>query len=269
MSLIKRPAVAGKFYPGDAKALRQMLAELFAAAAKRVAPINTCPKAIIAPHAGYIYSGATAAAGYQVLTAFADRIKHVTLLGPAHYIPVLGLACSSSDFFETPLGKLVVRPSLRSQILNLPQVKTNDSAFEKEHSLEVHLPFLQTVLNNFTILPLLVGRAEPAEIAEVIEACWGDEHSLIVISSDLSHYLSYEQAQMIDQQTSAAIVSLQVDNIDRHQACGRSPIKGLLTAAQHHNLYVKVIEQCNSGDTAGDKSRVVGYASYHFYPTVV
>lgn len=265
MSATKHPAVAARFYPGETAALQQMISQMLQAARKRVTHINRCPKAIIAPHAGYLFSGPTAAAGYEVLTSFADKIKHVTIFGPAHYVPLFGLACASYNFFETPLGALTVQKSLREKILQLPQVNMDDKAFIKEHSLEVHLPFLQMVLKEFTILPILVGQANQAQIAEVIEACWGDEHSLIVISSDLSHYLSYEQAQAIDQETSKAIESLQGNKIDYEQACGKNPIVGMLLAAERHKLQVKTIEQCNSGDTAGDKSRVVGYASYHFY----
>ncbi len=258
---IKPAAVAGYFYPAQPQQLQQMLQTLLAQANGDYAK----PKAIIAPHAGYIYSGKVAASAYAVLANYRDHISRVVLLGPAHRYPVGSLAISSALYFATPLGDLRVDERLRRMVLALQQVQEIDAAFTEEHCLEVQLPFLQMVLKDFTILPLLVGNATPPEVAEVLESVWGDEKTLIVISSDLSHYLDYDTARHKDAQTTQAIVTQSIAGLDYESACGRHAIAGLLDVAQRHHYRIVNRDLNNSGDTAGSKDRVVGYGAYHLY----
>jgi AmmeMemoRadiSam system protein A len=187
----------------------------------------------------------------------------VVLLGPVHRVPVRGLALPDSDFFATPLGEVEIDQQACSAIAQLPQVVVSAAAHAQEHSLEVHLPFLQSVLKDFKLLPLAVGDASATEVAEVLEALWGGEETLIVISSDLSHFLTYAQAQTIDRQTAQQIMNFQ-SVITHQQACGATPVNGLLLTAQRHGLRPELLGLCNSGDSAGDKARVVGYASFAF-----
>lgn len=260
MSNIRRPAVAGLFYPGDAAELHRTVTELLAAAKPSTA---TQPKALIAPHAGYVYSGAIAASAYARLTA-PERIRRVLLLGPAHRLPFRGIAVPEAAALATPLGQVPVDRAALADIADLPQVHALDRAFDGEHCLEVQLPFLQERLTDFSIVPLLVGDADADAVAEVLERLWGGPETLIVISSDLSHYLDYDSARSIDARTSAAICALRPEAIATHQACGRHPIAGLLTAAQHHALHGEQLDLRNSGDTAGPRDRVVGYGAYAF-----
>ncbi len=258
MSKIREPAVAGMFYPADENELRRMV-EGFLAEAK---PVATRPKAIIAPHAGYIYSGAVAASAYKAVENVADRVRRVVLLGPAHRTAFHGLALSSADFFATPLGLVPVDKAAAETLADLPQVKVFDEAHMLEHSLEVHLPFLQEVLHDFTVVPLVVGDAGAEEVAEVIERLWNGPETLIVVSSDLSHYLDYETARRLDASTSRAIENLQPEAIGHHDACGRNPLNGLLVAARHHGLAATTVDLRNSGDTAGPRDQVVGYGAW-------
>lgn len=263
MNLPVRPAaVAGMFYPGNptqlAAEVRSLLAE------KPVAENQAQLKAIIAPHAGYIYSGPIAAAVYARLAPWRHAIRRVILLGPTHRVAVRGLAVPSSDAFATPLGDVRIDGEARAAIADLSQVVVSDVAHAQEHSLEVHLPFLQTVLDDFAVLPLAVGHAGPHAVAEVLERLWGGPETLFVISSDLSHYLPYATARQIDRDTCEHILQCETD-IDPEQACGAYPINGLLLAARHHGLEPELVDLRNSGDTAGDKSRVVGYAAFAFY----
>jgi AmmeMemoRadiSam system protein B len=253
------PAVAGVFYPDDPDELRQQVhAYLSAANAGRI----DTPKALIAPHAGYIYSGPVAANAYAQLGAIAERIRRVVILAPSHHVGFRGIAVSSADLFQTPLGMLEVDKMAVAQVRELPQVHPLDDAFEHEHSLEVQLPFLQEILEDFRIVPLVVGDAEPADVEQVLEALWGGDETLIVISSDLSHYNDYETAREMDKETSEAIENLQPGDISFHQACGRIPVNGLLMAARQHQLQATTVDLRNSGDTAGSKDRVVGYGAY-------
>lgn len=260
---IRPPAVAGAFYPGNPRILaadvRQMLGDVHPAPGRQ-------PKALIVPHAGYIYSGPTAAAAYARLAPWKDRISRVILLGPTHRVPVRGLAAPATDAFATPLGNIPIDRTALAGLGDLPQVVVSDTAHALEHSLEVHLPFLQTVLGDFTLVPLAVGHAPPAAVAEVLERLWGGAETLIVVSSDLSHFLPYAAAQEADAGTCARILHLDTD-IDPEEACGAYPINGLLLAARRHGLRPLLVDQCNSGDTAGDKSRVVGYGAFAFYET--
>jgi AmmeMemoRadiSam system protein B len=220
------------------------------------------PKALIVPHAGYVYSGAIAAAAYARLAGF-DGIRRVVLLGPAHRVPLRGLAVPKVDAFATPLGEIEVDRAAVARALDLPQVSESDRAHALEHSLEVQLPFLQLLLGTFRVVPLAVGDATAAEVAEVIELLWGGPETLIVISSDLSHYHTYRDAQSIDQASARTVLALS-PTLGFEQACGALPINGLLTIARRRGLRPELLDLRNSGDTSGDKFRVVGYASFVF-----
>jgi len=261
MKRVRQPAVAGMFYPADPRELRQMIREFLAQAQ----PSEEVPKAIIAPHAGYIYSGPIAATAYAQLLPVRERIERVVLLGPSHRVPFHGLAISEADSFLTPLGEVPLdRPALQG-LSDLPQVVSLEAAHANEHSLEVQLPFLQTVLDDFRLVPLVVGEASPAEVAEVLQRLWGGPETLIVISSDLSHYHDYLTAQQLDRATSEAIVTLHPEAIGYEDACGRVPVTGLLDLARRKGLEGELLDLRNSGDTAGDKRQVVGYGAYVFH----
>ena len=261
MHKVRSAAVAGAFYPAQQKILTQHVLALLASGQP---PADArSPKALIVPHAGYIYSGATAALAYGRLLKVRDSIRRVVLLGPVHRVAVRGLALPDADCFATALGQVEIDQQACSAIAALPQVVVSAAAHAQEHSLEVHLPFLQTVLKDFKLLPLAVGDASAAEVAEVLEAIWGGEETLIVISSDLSHFLPYAQAQEIDRQTAQQVMNFQ-SAITHQQACGATPVNGLLLVAQRHGLRPELLGLCNSGDSAGDKARVVGYASFAF-----
>ena len=231
--------------------------------AAKPATHSVAPKAIIVPHAGYIYSGQTAAIAYARLSASRKTINRVVLLGPVHRVAVRGLALPGVDAFETPLGNVELDQDAVASIRNMPQVTVSAAAHALEHSLEVQLPFLQTVLENFKLVPLAVGDATAAEVAAVLDVLWGGEETLIVISSDLSHFLPYYVAQSVDQETVQSILDLH-GPISHDQACGGTPINGFLMAADRHHLRPQLLDYRNSGDTAGDKNRVVGYASFAF-----
>ena len=258
---VRCPAVAGLFYPGEPAGLARTVHDLLDSAGAK-AP--TVPKALIVPHAGYVYSGPIAANAYTLLAPARDTIKRVVLLGPTHRVAVRGLAVPAAARFATPLGTVDLDTEAIGRIRKLHQVVVSDEAHALEHSLEVHVPFLQTVLADFTLVPLAVGHAAPEDVAEVIDALYGGAETLIVVSSDLSHYLAYAQAQRVDRETCEAILALRTD-IDHDQACGATPVSGLALAARRRKLTPQLVDLRNSGDTAGDKSRVVGYASFAFY----
>ncbi len=258
MSKVRTPAVAGLFYPDDPRELRNMI-EAFLAHAKSQPPV---PKALIAPHAGYVYSGPVAASAYAQLQPVKDRIERVVLLGPSHRVPFLGVALSDAEAFNTPLGDIAIDREAVDSIRTLSQVQVLEAAHAMEHSLEVHLPFLQLVLPEFKLVPLVVGDATPEQVAEVIERLWGGEETLIVISSDLSHYHDYETAKRLDRETSERIASLAQPDIEPEQACGCRPVNGLIQAARKHDLHASILDLRNSGDTAGPKNQVVGYGAY-------
>jgi AmmeMemoRadiSam system protein B len=262
MHTVRQPAVAGAFYPGNRQVLSNEI-ETFLNAATAADFSHTTPKAIIVPHAGYIYSGQTAANAYARLVSVRKTIKRVILLGPVHRVPVRGLALPDADAFATPLGEVELDQLAIASLSHLNQVVISPAAHALEHSLEVQLPFLQTVLDDFTLVPLAVGDATPAEVAEVLDTLWGGPETLIVISSDLSHFLPYAVAQTVDRETVQNILSMK-DTLTHHQACGGTPVNGLVLAAKRHHLKPTLLDLCNSGDTAGDKSRVVGYASLMF-----
>jgi AmmeMemoRadiSam system protein B len=259
MNTVRPAAVAGYFYPDEAQVLADTVSSLLSEAV-----FGPPPKAIVAPHAGYVYSGPIAASAYARLKPLAGRITRVVLLGPTHRVAVRGLAAPAATAFATPLGVVAVDDEALQDIADLPQVVASPAAHAQEHSLEVHLPFLQTVLGDFQLVPLAVGDADPEEVAEVLERLWGGEETLIVVSSDLSHYLPYEAAQRIDGATAKAIVELEAD-VSHKQACGATPLNGLLVIARRRGLSVQLLDLRNSGDTAGDRSRVVGYGSFAFF----
>jgi hypothetical protein len=259
---VRAAAVAGMFYPAAPAALAAQVRAHLAGVSTRSR--SAVPKALIAPHAGYVYSGPIAAAAYARLAAGRDAIRRVVLFGPTHRVPVRGLALPSARAFATPLGTVDVDRGAAAAALELPQVCASDAAHAFEHSLEVQLPFLQAVLGDFSIVPFAVGDATPGEVGEVIELLWGGPETLIVVSSDLSHYHRYDDARAIDRATGGAILALSA-TLDHEQACGATPINGLLLAARRHGLQPELLDLRNSGDTAGDRSRVVGYASFAFF----
>jgi AmmeMemoRadiSam system protein B/AmmeMemoRadiSam system protein A len=261
----RTPAVAGAFYPREPGELARTVDGMLAEAGRALPQDARIPKAIIAPHAGYIYSGPIAASVYVRLAPLAGKVRRVVLLGPAHRVAIHGLARSGATQFQTPLGAVPVDVAAESTIADLPQVTVSSQAHAQEHSLEVHLPFLQRVLGSFSVVPLVVGRAAPEEVAQVIERLWGSEETLIVVSSDLSHYLPYQQAQSVDRDTARAILNRR-PGLDHQQACGATPVNGLLLAAGRRGLAPELHDLRTSGDTAGDRTRVVGYASFGLYP---
>jgi AmmeMemoRadiSam system protein B len=262
---VRAPAVAGMFYPGRPGDLQQTVSNFLAEAG--AAHDGPPPKAMILPHAGYVYSGAVAAAGYARLAGARQRIRRVVMLGPAHTLAVRGLAASSAEAFETPLGPVPVDRAAVAGLGDLPQVAEADAAHRMEHCLEVQLPFLQAALAEFALVPLLVGRATTGEVADVLDRLWGGPETLIVISSDLSHYCDYESARRLDADTARAIEGLEPEAIADHQACGRIPIKGLLSAAARRGLAAERLDLRNSGDTAGRRDKVVGYGAWAFAET--
>jgi hypothetical protein len=261
---VRAPAVAGTFYPGARPALEATLGHLLREAPVAAAP-SGLPKALIAPHAGYVYSGPVAATAYGLLGAGAARLRRVVLLGPAHRVPLRGMALPSVARFRTPLGDVALDGPALDTLRRLPQVCIDDDAHALEHSLEVHLPFLQSVLPEFTLVPVVVGHASPAAVAEVLEQVWAGPETLIVISTDLSHYHDYATAQDIDRSTCADIEAFRFENIGPEQACGSMPMAGLLLQARRRGLRIHRLDARNSGDTAGPRDRVVGYASFALY----
>jgi MEMO1 family protein len=257
---VRPPAVAGLFYPEDARDLADEVAAHLDAT-EETAQQPGFPKAVIVPHAGYVYSGPVAASAYDLLRPARGIVKRVVLLGPCHRVPVRGLALPQASAFATPLGRIPLDAEAVSAIRELPQVLESAATHAEEHALEVQLPFLQRVLGEFSLVPLVVGDADPEEVAEVLDRLWGGPETLLVISSDLSHYHPYESAQAIDRATVRAILGLDA-GISHEQACGATPVAGLLIAARRRGLSPRLLDCRNSGDTAGDKRRVVGYASF-------
>ena len=261
MGVVRHAAVAGQFYQNDAVNLRSTIETYLADVSTGFIGI---PKALIAPHAGFVYSGPIAASAYATLQPIRNKITRVILLGPCHRVAVQGLALSEADAFETPLGEIQTDIDAISQIIDLPQVQVFEATHAHEHSLEVHLPFLQVMLDDFKLVPLVVGQSTPEDVAEVLDMLWGDEETLVVISSDLSHYLEYQNACNLDQKTCQAIENKDPLSIGKNGACGRYPIGGLLKVAKRRGMSVTTLDLRNSGDTAGPKDRVVGYGSWVF-----
>jgi hypothetical protein len=259
-SRVRPPAVAGVFYPLEPAELRGTITRLLAEAAAG-APRGQETKALIVPHAGYVYSGAVAASAYRRLQDSAASIRKVVLIGPSHRVPMRGLAMPSVDALETPLGEIPIDGPGRQRLRELGLAGISDAAHAAEHSLEVQLPFLQVLLGEFELLPVAAGLAPPSQVARALEAVWNGPSTLIVVSSDLSHYHTSAEARQLDEQTKVSILARRSD-LSEEQACGSCGINGLMEVARRKNLVVELIDQRNSGDTAGDRSRVVGYGSY-------
>jgi len=261
-SSVRRPAVAGTFYPAKAHALSADIGG-YLGQARGAVNGGGAPKMLLVPHAGYVYSGPVAAHAYARLTAARGRIRRVVLLAPTHRVALRAIAVPTVDAFETPLGRVALdRPAIAS-LGDLPQVIAHDGAHAAEHALEVQLPFLQTLLGDFALVPLAVGHVAPEQVAAVIERLWGGDETLIVISSDLSHYLPYDRAVAADGETVRRILRLD-PALDHDQACGATPLSAALLVARRHGLKPHLLDLRNSGDTAGDRSRVVGYCAMAF-----
>jgi len=256
---IRLPSVAGQFYPADARQLDEQVSHLISQAQE---PDTAMPKAVIAPHAGYIYSGPVAATAYKKVAALKGRIERVVLLSPAHRYGFYGIAWSDVDYFRTPLGDIEVDRQAIEQLHELDFVQSIEQAFDGEHALEVHLPFLQKALGNFKLVPFVVGQTAAEQVASLLELLWGDEKTLIVISSDLSHFHPYPEARQKDRQTAKAIENKAYESLNGHNACGIYPVSGLLLLARQKNLEVELVDLRNSGDTAGSHDSVVGYGAF-------
>ena len=255
----REPAVAGLFYPAEPPRLRASVAALLAQAPTFAA---TAPKVLIAPHAGYIYSGGVAATAFATLQSSAPAIKRVVLIGPAHYVATHGIVAAAANAFSTPLGRVPVDHDALTTVVDLPFVTQDDTPHAPEHALEVELPFLQALLPAFAVVPLLAGDASPDEVAQVLDLLWGGPETVIVVSSDLSHYHDYETARRLDAATAAAIECGEWRRLDGTCACGHIAVAGLLAAAARRRLEPRRLALCNSGDTAGSRDRVVGYGAW-------
>lgn len=255
---IRPPAVAGLFYPGQPAELRHAVTEYLAQAPE---PANAPPKALIVPHAGYIYSGGIAAAAYSQIAQCRSQIRRVVLIGPSHRVYLQGMAVPRAEAFQTPLGMVPIDRELKARALAHPQVVEADEPHAHEHCLEVQLPFLQTLLDDFTLLPVALGLAPPSAVAALLADVWGGHETLILVSSDLSHYLSYDAARKLDSVTIDAILRYDT-HLTGEQACGCTGINGLSHLARQRGLSIAEIARCNSGDTAGDRYRVVGYGAF-------
>lgn len=259
MHATRPAAVSGSFYPAEASALQQQVDQLLKAHAVHA---DGRPIALIVPHAGYQYSGAIAAQAFQQLRPWCDDIHRVLLIGPAHRAPVVGAALSSAGYFHTPLGDVVLDSQGIRELEKLPGFAIRDDAHAHEHALEVQLPFLQTVLDDFHLVPVLVGQASPELLHPMLERYWGAPHTLIVLSTDLSHFLSEEKAHHLDQRTRAAIEALDGERIGEEQACGRYPLRALMDVARHHHAHIQTLAMGTSADAGADAGRVVGYGAW-------
>ncbi|MCP4188513.1 MAG: AmmeMemoRadiSam system protein B [Gammaproteobacteria bacterium] len=251
-------AVAGMFYEGEKNVLQVQVNNLLE---QSVMPIATDAAALVVPHAGYIYSGAVAAQAYKTIGSRADTINRVVLIGPAHRVYINGMAIPAAKAFRTPLGDIPLDRDSLDHIRSLPDVVVSDEAHRQEHSLEVQLPFLQTILRDFRLVPVVVGDCQADSVANVLDSLWGSAETLVVISSDLSHFHTYQQARQIDAQTCQRIAQKSSD-LTGNEACGAHAINGLMRSKHCQNLTVDLINACNSGDTAGDKTQVVGYGAF-------
>jgi AmmeMemoRadiSam system protein B len=260
-TVIRTPAVAGLFYPEDRHTLLEMVRGFLDGPALAL----RAPKALIAPHAGFLYSGHVAGSAFAQLQTIRDSVTRVVLAGPSHRICFPGIALPTAHAFATPLGPIPVDVDAVASLLEVPDVMTLDVAHAQEHSLETHLPFLQVALKRFSVVPMVVGDASPEAVAAVLEQLWGGPETLICVSSDLSHYHAYDEARRMDARTSRAIETLDDTALDADDACGWLPVRGLLRAARRHGLTARALDVRNSGDTAGSRDKVVGYGAYAFY----
>jgi len=264
MNAIRQPAVAGTFYPAQRDVLERQLAE-FLSEAGNDAPATAPPKAIIGPHAGYVYSGSVAARAYARLATARGKIQRVVLIGPSHYVAFRGIAVDTSDAWVTPCGTVPLDADAIGQLRSVPMVGVLEQAHQREHALEVHVPFLQQVLGDFRLVPVVTGDAPPESVAALLETLWGGPETLIVISTDLSHYLDYAACQRIDQTTAEAIERFDPDVLTPTHACGSLATKGLLRIARDRGMTIERLDLRNSGDTAGPRDRVVGYGAWALY----
>ena len=260
MDHIRAPAVAGTFYPGDAGLLGEQVERLLEGVESPMPRLGP-PKALIVPHAGYRYSGSIAANAYDALSPARGAVHRVVLLGPAHRVPLRGLAVPDAQAFATPLGTVPLDADALAGLKDLPQVVVNDAAHALEHSLEVQLPFLQKVLGEFRLVPFAVGTSSLQEVSEVLERLWGGRETVVLLSTDLSHYHPYERAQRIDQATLARIEAFSTD-LRHDEACGATPLNGLMALAKARGMSIRRLAAGNSGDAAGGRSEVVGYAAF-------
>ncbi len=258
---VRPAAVAGRFYPSDPAELRELVEGLLAKGPKADGP---APKAIIAPHAGYMFSGPIAASGYAQFMPDRTRIKRIVLLGPSHYVPFDGVAANRAEAFATPLGLVPVDTESVRYLVEAAQVTVLEQAHVREHSLEVQLPFLQVLLGAFSVVPLVAGEAAPEELSRLLETLWGGPETRFVISSDLSHNLTYDEARQIDCASAKAIEQLNIHELGENTACGGVPVKGLLAAATQRGLKARTVDLRSSGDTGGPRDRVVGYGAFAF-----
>jgi MEMO1 family protein len=264
MTAIRHPAVAGTFYPADRDTLERQLAQFLSEAAND-APSPALPKAIIGPHAGYVYSGPVAARAYARLAAARGKISRVVLIGPSHYLAFRGLAVDTAEAWAMPGGTVPLDTEAIARLRTLPMVGELDAAYQREHALEVHVPFLQHMLGEFRLVPIVAGDAPPEAVAAVFDALWGGPETLIVVSTDLSHYLDYAACRRLDQSTAEAIERFDIDTLGPAEACGRVPMRGLLLAARRRGMTIERLDLRNSGDTAGPRDRVVGYGAWALY----
>jgi AmmeMemoRadiSam system protein B/AmmeMemoRadiSam system protein A len=265
VTVIRPPAVAGSFYPASRDALERQLAQFMSEADNAPDAGDKLPKAIIGPHAGYVYSGAVAARAYARLVAGRGRISRVVLIGPSHHLAFRGLAVDVSDAWDTPCGRVALDTDAIARLRQLPMVGQLDAAHQREHALEVHVPFLQHVLGDIRLVPIVAGDVPPDTVAALFDAVWGGDETLIVVSTDLSHYLDYAACQSLDARTAAAIERFDDDVIDSAAACGQVPTRGLLRVARRRGMTIERLDLRNSGDTAGPRDRVVGYGAWALY----
>lgn len=261
---VRRAAVSGRFYPAEPSVLRHDVEKFIAEGETGLSSPRGPVKGIIAPHAGYVFSGPIAGSAYAALARDRKSIRRIVLVGPAHFVGFEGMALSSCTALETPLGTVPVDMEAVDKIIAAKLAVPLDEAHEREHSLEVHLPFLQVALGDFKVVPLLAGEVPQSHVAKVLELLWGGDETRFVISSDLSHFLQWNEATVLDKRTAQSIEQLQPDELEHHQACGRLPICGMLLAAKAHGLAVAALDLRNSGDTSGPRDRVVGYGAFSF-----
>jgi AmmeMemoRadiSam system protein B len=261
---IRSPAVAGLFYPGDPAELSDAVSEYLSQAPTAAGPV---PKALIVPHAGYIYSGVVAGAAYSQVVHRRSQIRRIVLIGPSHRVYLRGMAVPAAEGFQSPLGLVTLDRELKARVLQHEHVIESDAPHASEHSLEVQLPFLQTLFDEFTLLPIALGSTSPPAVAAVLADAWGDQETLVLVSSDLSHYLSYDEARAVDDETITAILRNDA-SLTGEQACGCIGINGLTFLARQRSARIEEIARCNSGDAAGDRSRVVGYGAFALHESV-
>ena len=256
----REAAVAGSFYPRDSSELEATVERMLQAAGSEGLP----PCALVAPHAGYAYSGPIAAEAFSTLATARGRFRRVVVVGPSHFVGFSGIATSGATSFVTPLGEIEIDRGIEDRLTRLPQLRVFPEAHSREHSLEVELPFLQVLLDDFELVALVVGDATPEEVSEVLSEVWQDDDTLLVVSTDLSHFYDYETARRMDEETTRSIEALDPNGLGTESACGREPVRGLLVAARQRGLTCETVDLRNSGDTAGSRREVVGYGSYVF-----